>query len=1038
MSNPVWVTRTGSLGNQNVLTPLQIYLYAYPVQPATTLTFILVSGLLPYGLTLSSNGIITGSPLAITAGLQYSFTIRATDNLGKFTDRTFTMKIIGDAPPIWNTPSGSLGVYPATIPLTINFSATAQLPAVNVFYSIISGNIPEGLTLSTEGLLSGTPSINSATSNQNYTFVIRAIDNLQHVNDRTFSLTITGDIIPQLTPFDTLSFLDSTWIEFAIPYTNPVTTNKVTLSLAEGLLPPGLEINPNGNGLIRGYPAPPTVNRNLPEVKSLAISTTSSTNTINVTDIDGFIVGRPVIFTGETILGGLIADTIYYVKDVNILSFTISATQDGPDIALSDEIGFMDIVLPTTTQNEPIVKTFNFAIRLQSDLGDDLRQYAIIVENRNAPDVGAGLASPTIYNTRPPTFDYLSLPQDFGYFVLPPPDLVSLEGQTYLPNQTAFIGNFLSDNIINFKIIGHDFNNDTLEYQLGSAPAFLSLDTVTGWINGIPMIPIGTINQFTFQVTVRKVNDPGSATLFNFGFTVSNEIDPTITWLTTQNIGKINNATKSTLKIQALSQVELTYELLQGELPPNLILNSNGDILGTTAFQPGTTIVDPNESTTFTFTVQAYNVENPLITSTRTFTLDVVQEFPDPTDNLYIKCTPGFEDRAIIDNLLNDENLIPNYFLYRPEDLNFGKAQSVVYAHAYGIDASQFPEYVAAVTKNHYWRNIILGEIETAVAKDEQGNIIYEVVYSKVVDNLVNPENISISKEIVWPTFINLGIGPYYTSITDIYTSYEFDRNQNLLTTYLRKKLLTQNLVEILTNQGDPRFYTSLTPGYVKTLYPNSLPNMREQVGNILGQQLDYKLLPAWMTSQQPNGSTLGFTPAWVIAYVKPRQSYTTIATQTIAVDNIVTVESTEGFIVGKPIIFTGNTFGNIFNNETYYVKEIVSETEIKISQTVNGDVYTLLTSSGRMSAKFLEISYSDIIKENIENLWSYKLNQIDFKIDRFSVDKSLTYNYDNSTTPPSWTGLPSGTPVPDPQDSKDFYVLFPRKTILPKDPQYY
>jgi hypothetical protein len=63
-------------------------------------------------------------------------------------------------------------------------------------------------------------------------------------------------------------------------------------------------------------------------------------------------------------------------------------------------------------------------------------------------------------------------------------------------------------------------------------------------------------------------------------------------------------------------------------------------------------------------------------------------------------------------------------------------------------------------------------------------------------------------------------------------------------------------------------------------------------------------------------------------------------------------------------------------------------------------------------------------------------LNQINFKIDRFSVDKSETYNYDKRLTPPAWTGLPSATPVPDPLDSKDFYVLFPRQTILPDQAQ--
>ena len=89
--------------------------------------------------------------------------------------------------------------------------------------------------------------------------------------------------------------------------------------------------------------------------------------------------------------------------------------------------------------------------------------------------------------------------------------------------------------------------------------------------------------------------------------------------------------------------------------------------------------------------------------------------------------------------------------------------------------------------------------------------------------------------------------------------------------------------------------------------------------------------------------------------------------------------------------------------------------------------------------------STTEVVKSNIENRWlnpvtgkKFVLNEINFEIDRFTVDKSLTYDYDNSLSPPSWTQLPSATPTPDPLDSKNFYVLMPRRTILPNDPQYY
>jgi hypothetical protein len=45
---------------------------------------------------------------------------------------------------------------------------------------------------------------------------------------------------------------------------------------------------------------------------------------------------------------------------------------------------------------------------------------------------------------------------------------------------------------------------------------------------------------------------------------------------------------------------------------------------------------------------------------------------------------------------------------------------------------------------------------------------------------------------------------------------------------------------------------------------------MRTRVGQVLGQEFDSSLLPQWMTSQQENGSTLGYTQAWVICYTKP------------------------------------------------------------------------------------------------------------------------------------------------------------------------
>ena len=99
------------------------------------------------------------------------------------------------------------------------------------------------------------------------------------------------------------------------------------------------------------------------------------------------------------------------------------------------------------------------------------------------------------------------------------------------------------------------------------------------------------------------------------------------------------------------------------------------------------------------------------------------------------------------------------------------------------------------------------------------------------------------------------------------------------------------------------------------------------------------------------------------------------------------------------------------------------------ISQQTNGDVigykpvwiicYTLP-------------GYAEQIKNNIINNWPHRLNEIDFTIDRYIIDKSNSYNYNNRLLTPSWQELPSANPSPNPLDSKDVTVLFPKKTILP------
>jgi len=838
------------------------------------------------------------------------------------------------AQPIWVTEKGSIGTYPSGLFLQFQFEATPIDPAISVSYQIISGSIPLGLTFEDTGLLSGIP--DRLDSLETYQFVIRATDNLGNLRDRTFNIAISGVSGPRfLTPFGSLGdTLDSIWNEIQIEVDNPLESNEVTIRQIQGVLPPGIEINENG--LLRGYPEPPIFQNNLTSIETQV--TAISNNVITCISTLGFTTDRPVVFSG-LVYGNIEEGREYFIESIiDDVSFTISATVGGGALLLEDGIGLFDATLPRVQVGAPTIRTFSFTLLLESDLGNDTESYSITVINQNAPPNIDGpnrppnTRVPALLNTRPRTYDIEDDVTNFAYYVIPP----DRGGVTYEPSEPAFIGTFESDNFFSFRMLGYDFDSTStsVEYVFADIPPSLNLtaDTTTGWITGYPQIPLDSIQEYNFQVAVKKTNRNIQSVFYNFAFRIANDITADIIWQTPTNIGSISNGTLSTLFVSAESTTPIEYRVVDGALPPNLTLLPSGEISGYVSFEPVDTVTPVGDSNDFTFTVEAFSPDYRVVRSQRTFTLTVNQVYGQPTENLYIKCTPSIDDRRLINSLLDNTDLIPNDALYRPDDQYFGKARDVIYQHAFGIYASRLQQYIEAVTLNHYWRNITLGELKTAVAKNDAGEVIYEVVYSQVVDNLVNPQGESVSEEIVWPFNIPLNLGPWWTSVNSLYTAYEGP------------------------DENGQEYYTSLTPGFTRRVYPNSLTNMRNRVGQELGQEFDADLLPLWMTSQQPNGSTLGYTPAWVICYTLPGRS-------------------------------------------------------AEIRDNINND-------------------WRDQLGRQI------RLNQINFRLDRFTVDKSNTFDYNSLLTPPAWTDLPGATPTPVPLESRDIYVLFPQETILPDETQ--
>jgi hypothetical protein len=79
----------------------------------------------------------------------------------------------------------------------------------------------------------------------------------------------------------------------------------------------------------------------------------------------------------------------------------------------------------------------------------------------------------------------------------------------------------------------------------------------------------------------------------------------------------------------------------------------------------------------------------------------------------------------------------------------------------------------------------------------------------------------------------------------------------------------------------------------------------------------------------------------------------------------------------------------------------------------------------------------AETVKNNILAQYPYTLNEIDFQLDRFEVNRSKTYNYLGTTVggQPIWNTLPSAQPNII-NDDADSFIYFPRKTILPTQTQ--
>lgn len=869
------------------------------------------------------------------------------------------------AQPQWITPAGSLGSIPEGQFYSTPVAAEAE--GETVYFRLIAGELPAGIQITNNGQIEGVPTTSTKVQgvpidvarDVTSRFAIRAYTTrtvngrilVDRINDRTFELTVVDRNDPEfVTPAGNIgTFFDGRAAEIQIEYIGLDENENPNVELLYGQLPPGLIVDRYGliSGVIEPLIGPPgtapagwdltnwdvypwdfstrSASRNYQFTLKIGGSLTtvedpgatrtyeifvysSDSLTADTTDFtadntfitaDAIPTRTPIVLTPTGTLGTVRSGGFYAFQfqaidfDGDAIEFTIttgaaigfdagtvtggpgSFDRDGegfdrgsqslpPGLVLNQTTGWLTGYIPDQGATEA---TYQFAIRVYKagnpTIVSEYYYYTLtIIGNVNTevtwltdPDLG------TLLNGSISTLAVAAVNRggrDLTYRLASGTDSRLPQGLTLQPSghitgRVSFItfaldqgtttfdsGDTVFDSEFSFTVNAYAAQSQQVNYEVSA------VNIVTGG-SGYTTAPTVTLSAPT--ATDGALQATATATISN-GVITSIPIasggsgytsEPTVVIIggggTGVTVGSVTIVSGAVTAINLISGgsgysgspfISITGGGGAGATAGTAVIQ-NGVVTAITVGNPGNGyLTAPTVSfgggggagVTATASVTSRSVNNA-ISVFRRFTIRVDRYFNEPYQKLYIKAMPPEDDRALLEQLVQNQEIIPNDLVYRADDPNFGVAADVVYDHAYGLNAVALEEYVDSLDLNHYWKNLTLGEIRTAKALDSAGNYIYDVVYSAIIDDLVNNDGESVGKVVDLPYPINLGDS---TEIAQV--------------------------------------------------YPNSLINMRDQVVSVVGQISPplTPALPLWMTSQQSNGRVLGFTPAWVIAYLQPGQ----------------------------------------------------------------------------------------------------------------------------------------------------------------------
>lgn len=168
MAQPQWITPAGDLG-----TIAEGLFFRTPIEAVDPdggiVKYKLIAGSLPEGIQVRANGVIEGVPAAfaevqgvpveVSENVTKRFAIRAyTEILGginRIADRTFQLTVTGQDLPRFVTPAGSIGLFYDGDTVDFQIQFTDQDPGDRVAITLVSGELPPGVSVTLGGLING-------------------------------------------------------------------------------------------------------------------------------------------------------------------------------------------------------------------------------------------------------------------------------------------------------------------------------------------------------------------------------------------------------------------------------------------------------------------------------------------------------------------------------------------------------------------------------------------------------------------------------------------------------------------------------------------------------------------------------------------------------------------------------------------------------------------------------------------------------------------------------------------------------------------